>query len=219
MECHPNFHLWPNIYAFLHIKAGLLEKLYSLPPSGSDSPDQLQWSLALSNQVYRVLQYWRASEKAHSVDDQAFIITPLAKLLEVLVAAYYRRTQPGSDQSVAVQQISTAAHGSGDASITAAASVNIQIDRLVMVGALQELGRPFSQEFRATQLSSPDILDENEWRNGLAKTIDKVARVNPQLAASQGRIPHPEMIAFYKSLPESYDKRTEMLDLVMALNS
>ncbi|KAG8721071.1 hypothetical protein FRC09_008527 [Ceratobasidium sp. 395] len=217
MECSPDPYVRLENYTLLSIKAGLLEKLYSFPPNGSDSPDQLEWSLALSKQVYRLLQFWWAGPEEHSVDDQAFIITSLSKLLEFLVNANCQ-TRLDSDRNLAIQPTNVIANGVRDTS-NAATSAYTQLDLLVAAGALQKLGLPFSQEFRATRLSSSDIPDENKWRNRLVEIIDKVARVDPQLAAFRGRIPYPDIIEFYTGLPEGHDRRTEMLNIVTALSS
>ncbi|KAG8772306.1 hypothetical protein FRC12_003131 [Ceratobasidium sp. 428] len=208
---NPNPYLNFMNYALLFVKAGLLERLYSLPPSGSNLPNQLDWSLTLSRQVYRLLQCWD-SHGEMLVDDQIFIITPIGKLLDVLYNDH-RRTQQDSHQITAVPKV---AANSTDTLGKTSPPAYIQLSLLIGSGALQKLSLPFTGTFRVAALNSPDIGDEGEWRDSLVRTINNVARSHPRLAASHGRIPYSDLIIYYESQQDS-DRRTQMLNLVNTL--
>lgn len=162
----------------LYIKASLIERLHSPPETKLDSPNILEWSIALSQHFVELLEYWEDAEM--NADEQAYVLTSLMQLVNTFLATLTHTSAPGASGSGQHQAVVQESPGD-------AATTRLQLQALVRAGLLLILSRPFSETFSSIS-ACVRIPDPDVWRDDLARMIVKLAQEFPQPDLDSSRV-------------------------------
>lgn len=193
----------------LYIKAGLVERLYSLRDSGDRPLDVLGWAVALAKHFAMLLKYW--DHAGMDSDDQLYVITSLMNLIDTLLVALESQKTSTANQDHTTQI---------DRDRDRLAAARSQVESLVQSGVLQILARPFSKTFSPISDNELDT-GKSECYEELTRMIDRLSREFKSFAlnsseSSTGVRPYKELIAYYERTNSTHS--AEMLGIVRKLD-
>lgn len=186
----------PALGRCLYIKAGLVDRLYSLRDSGDRSIDVLGWSILLAKHFATLLEYW--DDANMDPDEEFYVITSLMNLVDTLLVAVNSQGTPTTNQD------------------RTAAAAGCQLELLVKSNILRVLSRPFSEPFSPTSNHERDP-GRSAFYKELTRIIDRLSRdfTTQALNNESSTQSYKKLVAYYQR--RNSDDSSQMLRLVEGL--